>query len=111
MALPLGLAGKVGLWVWGQNPGEWVRTWPENEVARRVVSVAVASDVWRSPGLALMEDGTVQAWGQDNSSGQLGDGGALPGAPRLDVQVAEDAVTPLRQSLQGRWYGESVPGS
>lgn len=90
------------LWVWGQGPGTRVGTWPELEAAsgtpvrmpgmQRVLSVSVATDMWMSPGLALMEDGTVQAWGEDNSLGQLGDGTTLPRQTRVTVQGLDQVV-------------------
>jgi alpha-tubulin suppressor-like RCC1 family protein len=98
----LAAAQDGSLWVWGQGPGEWVGSWPEIEVAqgtptrvpgiRNVVSVATANDVWRSPALALLEDGTVLSWGQDNSIGQLGDGTTQNRRTRAPVQGLDHVV-------------------
>jgi alpha-tubulin suppressor-like RCC1 family protein len=97
------MVGKDGsLWVWGLAPGQVMGTLPEYEVASAtpvrmpgmtgVVSVAVAEDAMGSPALALMEDGTVQAWGEYNWWGQLGDGTTLPRQTRVTVQGLDQVV-------------------
>jgi alpha-tubulin suppressor-like RCC1 family protein len=98
----LAAAQDGSLWVWGQGPGEWVGSWPEIEVAQgtptrvpgipRVVSVATANDLWHSPALALLEDGTVLSWGQDNSIGQLGDGTTQNRRTRAPVHGLDHVV-------------------
>ncbi len=90
------------LWVWGQGQGRRVGTWPEIEVAsgtpirmpgmQRVVAVSVTTDITMSPGLALMADGTVQAWGEDSFFGQLGDGTTEPRQTRVTVQGLDHVV-------------------
>lgn len=106
------------LWTWGQGPGTRTGTWPQIQVASgtpvrvpgipRVAAVSVATDFWMSPGLALLENGTVQAWGEDNSQGQLGDGTTEPRQTRVTVQGLDHVVaiaTGIASSLAVREDG------
>jgi alpha-tubulin suppressor-like RCC1 family protein len=69
---------------------------------KRVVRIACGSE---SHSLALCDDGTVAAWG-DNSSGQLGDGSTTSQAVPVAVDMGEDSALHGKSVVAisaGRW--------
>ncbi len=95
-SMVLGDGGSI--WVWGGSKGSRAGTWPQIELGQATpvrmpemtgaVSVAIGSDF----SLALMEDGTVRAWGE-NYYGQLGIGSTNSTQARVQVQGLTEVVS------------------
>ncbi len=95
-AMVLGDGGSI--WVWGGAQGSRAGTWPQIELGQPTpvrmpgMTGAVSIAMRTTHSLALMKDGTVQAWG-DNYSGQLGTGSVSSTQARVQVQGLTDAVS------------------
>jgi alpha-tubulin suppressor-like RCC1 family protein len=96
-SMVLGEGGSV--WVWGGGRGEELGTLPEYEVGSATPvrmpgmtgAVSLSTGSGNAHSLALMRDGTVQAWGP-NFSGQLGDGTTRSRSTRVTVLGLTDAT-------------------
>jgi alpha-tubulin suppressor-like RCC1 family protein len=75
------LSPSGDVWVWGTGSGATLGTWPEHKfgtglpvrMPRMSGAVSLSTTTVNGHSLALLADGTVEAWGS-NSYGQLGDG-------------------------------------
>ena len=70
---PVEVSGKTVVWDWGQDHGDPTQTTRLVPVQLQYLGGAAAVAAGGYHTLALKNDGTVWAWG-NNSSGQLGDG-------------------------------------
>jgi alpha-tubulin suppressor-like RCC1 family protein len=92
------LIGEGGsIWVWGSGLGQDQGIWPEYEIGSTTpirmpgMQGAVSVEAGDGHSLALMGDGTVQAWGS-NWRGQLGDGTTAIRKARVTVSGLTGAV-------------------
>ncbi|WP_224367417.1 RCC1 domain-containing protein [Hyalangium versicolor] len=91
MSMATGEGGSI--WVWGGAGGQLMGTLPEFELASPTPvrmpgmkgAVSLSRGLSGTHSLALLEDGTVEAWGL-NGSGQLGDGSTASRDQRVKVQ-------------------------
>lgn len=96
----MALGDRGAIWVWGSGQAQSLGTWPELaygsatpvQMPRMTGPVSLSMSPYFSHSLALMEDGTIEAWGA-NFFGQLGTGSPSYELSRVKVLGVADAVS------------------